>query len=211
MVLRGKTSQSALAREIGVSPQSIQYLLDPRNNASGSKHSSSLAVALRVHPDWLARGVGPMDDDTPEIQPAFLPGFHRVPLISTIQAGAWSEIVDNFQPGDADEWLAVDRPLSPGAFALDIRGRSMEPEFFAPDRVIIDPAVVPRPGDFVAAKNGDQEATFKKYRPRGLDDNGHMVFELVPLNPDFPVLRSDLEPITIIGTMMEHRRYRKTR
>lgn len=123
----------------------------------------------------------------------------------------WCEIVDTFQPGDADDWLLTDIELSDESFALDIRGNSMEPEFKDGDRVIIDPHVAPQPGDFVAAKNGEQEATFKKYRPRGLDAQGNMIFELVPLNDDYPTLRSDTQPIHIVGTMVEHRKYRRAR
>lgn len=138
-------------------------------------------------------------------------GANRVPLISYVQAGAWTEAVDNFNPGDAEDWLMTDLKLSKTAFALEIKGDSMLPEFKPGDRVIIDPEVEPMPGDFVAAKNGKEEATFKKYRPRGADGNGKAVFELVPLNEDFESLRSDVEPIRIVGTMVEHRKYRRAR
>lgn len=138
-------------------------------------------------------------------------GARKIPVISAIQAGMWAEIVDQFQPGDADDWLMTDLELSPSAFALTIRGDSMLPEFNPGDRVIIDPDVAPHPGDFVAAKNGEQEATFKKYRPRGMDASGNMVFELIPLNDDYPTMRSDVDHIRIVGTMVEHRKYRRPR
>ena len=138
-------------------------------------------------------------------------GGRRVPVITSIQAGMWAEIVDSFQPGDAGDWLLTDIDLSDSAFALDIRGNSMEPEFKDGDRVIIDPEIAPQPGDFVAAKNGEQEATFKKYRPRGMDAHGNIIFELVPLNDDYPTLRSDVQHIRIVGTMVEHRKYRRAR
>lgn len=63
----------------------------------------------------------------------------------------------------------------------------------------------------MVAKNDDGEATFKKYRSRGLNERGEPVIELVPLNEDYPSLRSDRTPLQIIGTMMEHRRYRKAK
>ncbi len=138
-------------------------------------------------------------------------GTRRVPVITSIQAGMWAEIVDSYQPGDASDWLLTDIDLSDSAFALDIRGNSMEPEFKDGDRVIIDPEIAPQPGDFVAAKNGEQEATFKKYRPRGMDSQGNIIFELVPLNDDYPTLRSDVDHIRIVGTMVEHRKYRRSR
>lgn len=138
-------------------------------------------------------------------------GSVRIPLISHVQAGIWTEVVDNFQPGDADEWLITDLAVSGSTFALEIKGDSMLPEFKPGDRVIIDPEVAPQPGDYVVAKNGGNDATFKKYRPRGVDSTGQTVFELAPLNDDFPTMRSDVEPVRIIGTMVEHRKYRRPR
>ena len=82
----------------------------------------------------------------------------------------------------------------------------MLPDFRPGDRVLIDPDVQPRPGDFVAARNTKQEATFKKYRVRGINESGQEVFELVPLNDDYPTLRSDEHHLCVIGTMIEHRR-----
>jgi len=136
-------------------------------------------------------------------------GSRRIPLISYVQAGHMTEVVDSYQVGDGAEWILTDLELSPSAFALKIKGDSMLPEFREGDTVIIDPLVQPLPGDFVVAKNGVNEATFKKYRPRGANDRGESVFELVPLNEDYPSLRSDITPVRIIGTMVEHRRYRR--
>ncbi len=107
------------------------------------------------------------------------------------------------------EYLLTDMNLSHHAFALEITGLSMMPDFKPGDRIIVDQEVGPQPGDFVVARNGGFEATFKKYRPRGLDQYGNDIFELVPLNDDFPTLYSNREQLTIIGTMVEHRRYYK--
>jgi SOS-response transcriptional repressor LexA len=87
----------------------------------------------------------------------------------------------------------------------------MEPEFLPGDKVIIDPMVRPRPGDFVIAKrDNDQEATFKKYRLRSQDEHGRDMIELTPLNSDWPTLMIDRDnPGHIVGTMVEHRRYRR--
>jgi SOS-response transcriptional repressor LexA len=142
------------------------------------------------------------------IKPASI-GYQRIPMIDYVRAGAWTGISDPYMPGDAYEWLMTDLNLSDVAFALEIKGDSMLPDFKEGDRVIIDPLVSPQPGDFVVAKNGDQEATFKKYRPRGTNERGELIFELVPLNDDYPSMRSDITPIEIVGTMVEHRRYRR--
>lgn len=136
-------------------------------------------------------------------------GARRIPLVSYVQAGHMTEVVDSYQAGDGSEWILTDLELSMNAFALKIKGDSMLPEFREGDTVIIDPHVQPLPGDFVVAKNGENEATFKKYRPRGSNEEGETVFELVPLNEDYPSMRSDIQPVRIIGTMVEHRRYRR--
>lgn len=72
--------------------------------------------------------------------------------------------------------------------------------------MLIDPALAPNPGDYVAARTAGFQATFKRYRVRGIDPNGREVFELVPLNPDYPTLRSSEEDLVVIGVMVEHRK-----
>lgn len=132
-----------------------------------------------------------------------------VPIISYVQAGMMLEVVDPFTLGDGFATILTDVDCSAFTFALEIRGDSMEPDFREGDRVLIDPKVQPRPGDFVVAKNASDSATFKKYRPRSTGPEGQLIFELVPLNPDYPTLRSDVDDLRIVGTMVEHRRYRK--
>jgi SOS-response transcriptional repressor LexA len=136
-------------------------------------------------------------------------GQRKIPVISYVQAGMMTEVVDPFELGDGLETITTHLDLSDGAFGLRIKGESMLPEFREGDVIIIDPAEHPLPGDFVVAKNGDEEATFKKYRPRGTNDRGEMVFELVPLNDDFPTLNSERDHMSIIGVMVEHRKYRR--
>lgn len=132
-----------------------------------------------------------------------------IPVISYVQAGMMTEAVDPFALGDGLETILTDLDLSAQAFALVIEGPSMLPEFNEGDKVIIDPACAPRPGDFVVARNRADEATFMKYRPRGTGETGQMVFELVPLNDDFPTLHSERDHLRLIGVMIEHRKYRR--
>lgn len=153
--------------------------------------------------DAVVQSVDGMPTEPAEI------GNRRVPLISYVQAGSWTTAEDPYVAGDASDWLFTDLILSDAAFALTIKGDSMAPDFLDGDRIIVDPGVTPVPGDLVVAKNGHEEATFKKYRPRGIDANGKEVFELVPLNPDYPTIYSDRQPVRIIGVMMEHRRRRR--
>lgn len=137
-------------------------------------------------------------------------GKRAVPVISAVQAGLLKEISEPYPPGAGFAVEYTDDNLSQWAFSLEIEGDSMLPEFRPGDRVIVDPEIAPNPGDFVVAKNGKEEATFKKYRPRGIGPDGNMIFELVPLNDDYPTMRSDIERLVVIGVMVEHRKkYRR--
>lgn len=230
---RDGVSQRAIADKVGLAPSYLSRLLldedRPERRNLGAATMAKIAAAYGLPPGWFdlpagqglrhittteggfafhpATSVDAVAAEQTNIQPADI-GSRRIPVISSIQAGNWTEIVDNFAPGDAEDWIYTDLELSRVAFALDIVGYSMIPEFLPGHRVIIDPEVAPRPGDFVAARNGDDMATFKKYRPRGISETGVEVFELVPLNPDYPTLSSATQHILIIGTMMEHRKYR---
>ncbi|MHA3050218.1 S24 family peptidase [Acinetobacter sp. ANC 4639] len=124
-----------------------------------------------------------------------------VPLISFVQAGSFKEAIMNAQ----DEFIATYAGnLGGHAFALEVVGDSMYPEFKAKDKIIVDPDIDPIPGDYVIAQNGSDEATFKKYKPRGFDENGREYFELVPLNDNYPTLDSRFQDIRIIATVIDH-------
>jgi SOS-response transcriptional repressor LexA len=144
------------------------------------------------------------------------PAQRPIPVISKIPAGGPKEIVDAYHAGAGMEELIPDVEVGPYTFGLIIDGPSMEPRFVTGDKVIIDPSVNPRPGDFVAFKcnngNGQEDgSTFKQYRPRGMNAQGMDYYELVPLNENYPTIRSDHVECEICGTMVEHRQYRRTR
>lgn len=162
-----------------------------------------IARALQCSPDWLMNG-GPLLSRA-EV------GSRKIPLINVVQAGAFAEKAPITGVDGDFEYVLTDMNWSNEAFALKIEGDSMAPSFHTGDVVIIDPDIEPHPGEFVVAKNGDHEATFKKYRPVSFDAQGEQVFELVPLNTDYPIMRSDTLPIRVIGTMVEHRIYRRKR
>lgn len=190
-------SQSELARAIGVSRPAVSQWESDKTEPTRER-LLKIAAVTKVNALWLATGEGPIEDTAPHLT--------RVAIISCVQAGEWSPVHDDHPPGDGFDYITTDLDLSDGAFALEIKGDSMLPDFRPGDRVIIDPAVEPRPGDFVVAKlNSEQEATFKKYRVRAPG-----VIELVPLNDDYPTLTIGSEhPGRIVGVMVEHRRYRR--
>lgn len=198
-----KMTQATLAKKVGIGQSTIAEL---EKTANGSSHVPAIASVLACSALWLATGDGYMKEGFDNnVQPTPL-GMRPYPVISCIQAGVVKEIEVPYGPGDGFDVEYGDDDTSKWSFFLEIEGDSMLPDFRPGDRVLIDPDVTPRPGDFVAARNTKQEATFKKYRVRGIDEVGHEVFELVPLNNDYPVMRSDEHYLYVIGTMIEHRR-----
>ena len=202
-------SQAGLARACEIAQPSVNDWFSGRTKRMTGKNLLRAAVYLNVNPEWLATGKGEMRSSKiikfdNNVEPFPLVGARKIPVISYVQAGRMAEAVDQYEIGGSDKFLLTHLELSANAFALIIKGNSMLPEFKEGDTVIIDPAVQPRPGEFVVAKNHENEATFKKYRPRGLNEKGEQVFELVPLNEDYPSMRSDITKIVIIGTAVEH-------
>lgn len=116
----------------------------------------------------------------------------KVPVVSWVQAGAWSTAVDNLHPGDADEWIRTTVPVNRHTYALKVRGESMtnpagDPTFpdgaiivVEPDR--IDDAEKMLNMFVVVKRTAEDEATFKQL----VKDAGR--YYLKPLNPQYPML-----------------------
>ncbi len=210
-------SQDELARRIGITRVSISKWESGLNQPKG-RYLNDLAAALGVTVEWLLTGEGSAPESSGEPR---IPGYHnvepaviyqgkRIPILSYVQAGNWREMCEQATAFDGNvEYVSAGGEIGPYGFGLWLRGDSMLPQFKEGDLIIVDPDESPQPGDYVVAKNGSNEATFKKYRPRGIDENGQEVFELVPLNDDYPTMHSDRQHIQIIGVMVEHRSYRK--
>jgi SOS-response transcriptional repressor LexA len=135
--------------------------------------------------------------------------IRSIPVLDYVQAGQWRAVREGNVDGGFREFIGTNIDCAPSTFALRIRGDSMEPRFTAGDIVMIDPTIRPQPGDFVVAVDEDGEATFKQFRSVGVDKRGHEIFELLPLNTLYRPLRSDQQQIAIVGTMIEHRIYRR--
>lgn len=143
------------------------------------------------------------------VSPVELDDRNRVRILDYIQAGLPAEVAAGLNDEDIAAFITVDRDDAEDLFALVIRGNSMEPAFTEGDVVLLKRSLAPQPGDYVVAVNGEGEAVFKRYKVQRTDESGRTVFALVPLNDDYPTLRSDELPLQIRGTMIEHRIYRK--
>lgn len=118
----------------------------------------------------------------------------KYPLISPVQAGMWTTIYDNFQPGDADEWLVSTKNLGNNGYMLRVRGDSMtapgEKHSFRDGVILhVNPDIEAIPGKFVIVRReAESDATFKKLT---LVD-GELYLEAI--NPIWPNRYIKLQP-----------------
>jgi SOS-response transcriptional repressor LexA len=169
-----------LADAMKISYQAVRKVKE--GGSFSSQNNIKAAKLLKLNPVWLATGVGQRevdgadeDDDT----------SGKVPLISSVQAGAWSEIVDNFQPGDASEWIPCPAKHGPHTFALTVEGESMSnpgahPSYEPGSIIFVDPGRSAQPGDRVVVRlEAQEQATFKQY----LEEDGRKFLRAI--NPDW--------------------------
>ena len=201
--LIGDSDVKPFARKCGVEEKSIRLYLAGKALPT-FKSLLKIAEANVVSVAWLT---GETDiKETPITTEAatyvaddvFRP-TGRVPLISWVQAGDWTEVVDNFSPGHAEEWLAPTRNMSKHSFALRVTGDSMEPRFREGDVVFVDPEIQPDSGRFVVAKINSDDATFKQL----IIDAGRTY--LKPLNDRYPLIDVTGRELRIVGVVTEKR------
>lgn len=155
-----------IARELGVSPQNITHW---RQRGVSAEYANAVAALLGCHPSEISiakpatviADQGLMAVGEPIRDYTIPTGL--VPLISSVQAGSWCEAVDNFQPGDAEEWVPAPAKHGRHTYALRVTGTSMEPRFREGEIIVVDPEIAADSGKFVVAKKtGTQEVTLKQ-------------------------------------------------
>jgi SOS-response transcriptional repressor LexA len=178
-----------LSERCGVDVGTISALENRKSKRS--EYAAQIASGLGLTMEELLSGVAPGVGNT---HPATR--RVRVPVISWVAAGAWNEAADPYAPGNAARWEDVDEPFDRSAFALEVRGDSMEnpsgrASFPEGCLIVVDPARKAKSGDFVVVRNNDwDEATFKQY----IVDGG--VKLLRPLNAQYPTLQ--VKPGTVM-------------
>ena len=178
-------SAQRLARLSGTSASYVSQIRTQRPTRSGSPRGIGDDLAARFEkamkkPDgWMDEFHPGGASDAGNAGPG--PGVHQLrPLISWVQAGAWTENGGPVTAEDAEALLPCPVRCSPGTFVLRVRGESMEPRFRDGDLIFVDPAVSPDHGRFVVVRGEDHEATFKQ-----LIVEGERKY-LKALNPDWP-------------------------
>ena len=107
-----------------------------------------------------------------------------VPVISWVQAGAWTTVEAVPAGTQFEEWLPPNPKCGKNGYGLEVVGESMLPDFRPGDKIYVNPdfqITDLKTGDLVIVScQGDSEATFKKL----IVESGNMYLQ--PLNPDWP-------------------------
>lgn len=199
-------NQSELAREMAVTPQSVQAW-EAGKNVPRQQKMKKLAGLLGVtvgelmNDDFIEGEFQRLTADhlessaehsnvAPALQPRRAPRAY--PLISWVAAGERAESPDNYYPGDGEEMLESTENAGEHGYWLRVKGRSMTSE--TPPSFPPGTPILVRPegfdvisGKFYIAKHRDGETTFKQY----VRDAGTAY--LVPLNPAFNQVEMDDE------------------
>jgi SOS-response transcriptional repressor LexA len=161
--------------------------------------------------DFIYFGKGDMSNTTETMRGVFSTMVRRIPLVQLENMTEIQGIVSGLEP-----MLAAAIPVShhtalpERAIFIEIQDRSMsnpnEPVSFEPgDKAMIDLNASPAPADFVLVLVPEEGAAlFRLYREVGRGEDGSMIADLVPLNPNFRTIRiSGAGSAQIIGVCCE--------
>lgn len=201
-------TQYTIADELGITQGAVGHYLTGRN-ALNVDVASGFARILQVPISDFSRSIAAKVAEQAESLNGesnvkyvgeYKPG-RRYPVLSSVQAGAWSEACEPYTLKDVDLWLDSDAHIQGEAFWLKVDGDSMTAPIgmSIPEGtfVLFDTGREPINGSLVIAKLSDSnEATFKKL----IIDGGLMY--LKGLNPAWPLVHIDGN-CRIIGVAIE--------
>ncbi|WP_313104956.1 LexA family protein [Stutzerimonas nitrititolerans] len=170
--LIGSSSQKSFAERHDLDASHLSQLLNGHRKM-GERAAANLEAKIGL-PEGTLRapkiddGTYPTSSGSPSTVQENRSPYRVLPVIGYVQAGEFCEAIDNFQPGDADEWMEAYGPAGAHAFILRVEGISMDPDFRPGDLVVIDPDAQWNTGDFVVAKrSSDQAVTLKQIKREG--------------------------------------------
>lgn len=187
-------TQYTIADELGITQGAVGHYLNGRN-ALNVEVASGFAKLLQVSISDFSRAIAAKVAEQAESLNGeanvkyvgeYNPG-KRYPVLSSVQAGSWSEACEPYTLKDIDLWLESDAHIQGEAFWLKVEGDSMTAPvgLSVPEGtfVLFDTGREPINGSLVIAKLSDSnEATFKKL----IIDGGQRY--LKGLNPAWPLV-----------------------
>lgn len=197
---RAGLTQQQVAEKTGMSQPT--YFKVEKGITKRTTYLTELANLFGVSPTWLATGKGEPEPSAIFDNNVEIVKINKIaPVINVVQAGKFTHIGDN----SYDEYLPYFGDYgNDSLYWLCIQGKSMLPDFKEGEYVLINKDRQPTAGNYVVAlKHGETKATFKKYRPKGYDNNGTEYWQLIPTNEEFPIIDSRYEPFDVIGVAVE--------
>ena len=173
-----KTTQNDLGKYCGVSGVAVGYWEKDLNLPNGDA-LIRLAKYFNTTEAYILYGIPSKQAN------AVVTTMKRLPILSYVQAGKFTESIPAEIYDEAIDYIETSMKVSPGSFALIVRGDSMTNPAGMPSipegvKVIVDPSEEPVHGKTVVARlAGTSEVTVKK-----------LVFDgpnkyLSPLNPRY--------------------------
>ncbi|MFO2608113.1 XRE family transcriptional regulator [Legionella pneumophila serogroup 1] len=169
----------------------------------GPEEIKSLARALDVSPAYLM-----CLSDELQFKKAKNPS-RLIPLLDYQQACEAKSHTASEQSNDSI-YISISTILLPeisaDAFAMKVIDGSMLPEIKINDVLVIEPSILPEPGDFVAVKiSGKPEAVICQYKKLSYTSTE---FELLTLNDNWPNIKKNGSiEIKIIGKIVQNIRH----
>lgn len=172
-------SQSAIAHWLGGNRKPSIEEIAAMMKIVGLSHMTLNSEGLIEYPEQAIANVSKVD-----IQPTYKARF---PVLSSVQAGAWTEACEPYMLADISEWHETTERTSERCFWLKVEGDSMTSatgvSFPEGTLVLVDTERDHENGSLVVAKLEDvNEATFKKL----VLDAGQRF--LKPLNTNYPIM-----------------------
>ena len=197
-------SNTQLANICNVSVQAVGGW--KKTGRVNKKHLPTIANLTGVPVEWLMGGNAAPPDIASDNLGVSHETIHRVPLISWVKAGQYSESPDTFAPGDAEDWLPCPASCGPRTFALRVNGPSMAPAYEDGEVIFVDPEENWGHGSDVVIRTPDGKHTFKRLT---VDSDGQ--YMLQALNPEWPdrFLRMPPESVVcgvVVGSYRDRRR-----
>lgn len=160
-------TQDQVAKLVSVSRVAITKWENGTTQPEG-ENLFSLSKALNCDIEWLLYGKTDHKQIT-EPMSLYATTARRVPLISWVRAGEWTDTCQAATLADCSDWVSTTASVSRSAFALTVRGDSMQRADgqSIPDgaKIIVEPQFDP---DHIAGKvvvamlDGGNEATVKE-------------------------------------------------
>lgn len=171
-------SQQALAKIVGMSQST---LADAETKQEGSRYTVALASALKVRPEWLAEGIGPMrstEQETPSQE-----AHNGIPVSQTKVRQIW--VIGRGAGGHMPEriWTDAGYPTGitdqhsdlasadPQAFLAEVIGQSMYPKYESRNFALVEPNAPIDLEDVVLVRLNSGETLIKRLLSRR---NGHI-------------------------------------